>query len=352
MRIIMLIDMDYFFVACEELRHPEIKDVPAIVGSDPKGGDGRGAVMTCNYKARELGIRSGMPISTAYRLKPDAVFLALDYAYYEELSKRIMEVVKGFADRFEQVSIDEAFIDVSRRLERFGDAQDYAFRIKRSVLEKVGLKCSIGVGPNKLIAKMACEKAKPDGIKVVEEKDVMDFIGKLKVDKLYGVGTKTSEKLEAMGYRTVEELSKANMMDMVDKFGAFGTELVRYANGIDESEVTENYEVKSISREFTFEKDTDNDKQIIDEINKLGDAVITDVNKGQIYFKTITLKLRYKDFTEHLHSRSVKVTNDAKTLHDATRQLYMENVDKSRKVRKIGVRVSNLVSYKGQKRIA
>ncbi len=352
MAIIMLVDMDYFFVACEELRHPEIKDRPAIVGSDPKGGAGRGVVMTCNYKAREYGIRSGTPISVAYRLKPDAVFLPLDYDYYETISKAAMDVIKGFSERFEQVSIDEAFIDVSGRVGGYGEAEEYAAVIKKAVLDRTRIKCSIGIGPNKLIAKIACEKAKPDGIKAVNDIEAKSFIAKLDIGEIYGVGEKTRERLRTMGYETVEQLAKANVMQMVDRFGAFGAELVRYANAIDESAVSENYGVKSIGREFTFQEDTSNDGSIEAEIEKLSNEVIEEVNRGQLNFRTITLKLRYEDFSEHIHSRSIKVTNDLDTLVATAKELYRSNMEKGRKIRKLGVRVSNLVSRKGQRMIA
>ena len=184
MRTVMLVDMDYFYVACEELRHPEICNVPAVVGMNPKGGTGRGVVMTCNYKAREFGLRSGMPISTAYRLKPDAVYLSLDYDYYEGISKKIMGVIRDFADKFEQVSVDEAFIDVTDRIGN-ADAKAYSQKIKDTIFEKVGIKCSVGVGPNKLIAKMACEKAKPNGIMVVKEENVKWFISGMKIADLF-----------------------------------------------------------------------------------------------------------------------------------------------------------------------
>jgi DNA polymerase IV (DinB-like DNA polymerase) len=351
MRIIMLVDMDYFYVACEELRHPQIRGVPAIVGSDPKEGRGRGVVMTCNYKARELGIHSAMPISAAYRLKPDAVFLGADFSYYDEVSAKVMAVLKRFCSKFEQVSVDEAFLDVSAKISGYGDAQQYASKMKNAVLEEVGIKCSVGIGPNKLIAKMACSQAKPDGIKVVGEQDVKDFLHGKKIIDLYGVGGKTSEKLAAMGYRTVEQLSKANAMQLIDRFGAFGGELIRYANGIDDSEVTENYGAKSISREFTFEKNTDDANQIKDAISRLSMQVGAEAEKGQEYFKTVTVKLRYYDFTEHLHSRSIRMTGDPKTLAHTAISLYESSANKSKKVRKLGVRVSNLVSRKGQKRI-
>lgn len=347
----MLIDMDYFYVACEELRHPEIADKPAIVGADPKGGTGRGVVMTCNYKAREFGIKSGMPVSMAYKLNPKALFIPVDFEYYEEVSRRIMELIKGFAVKFEQVSVDEAFIDISDKIKEYEDAEIYAKRLHDHILEKIGIKCSIGIGPNKLIAKMACERAKPNGIKLVKEDQVKAFISDLEVGKLYGIGGKTAEKLNKLGYDTVGKLAKANVMQLMDLFGVFGNEMITNANGIDDSEVTENYEIKSISREFTFEKNTSNDNDIEKEIANLSKDVAGEMNKRQEYFKTVTLKIRYGDFTEHIHSRSIKLTNSLDTLSKTAIELYQQNVDKTRKVRKLGVRASNLVSYKGQKKI-
>ncbi len=350
MRTIMLIDMDYFYVACEELRHPEIKDVPAVVGMDPKGGKGRGVVMTCNYRAREFGLRSGMPISIAYRLKPDAVYLNLDYDYYEGISKKIMDVIRSFAGRFEQVSIDEAFVDATEKIGN-ADPKEYAQKIKDSVLEGTGIKCSIGVGPNRLIAKMACDKAKPNGIKVVGEDEVKGFLKGMKVGDLYGVGAKTAERLAVFGYNTVEELAKANRARLVGEFGSFGGELIDYANGIDGSEVLEAGGSKSVGREFTFESDTADEKDITGAIGRLGGEVIAELNRSQECFRTVTLKIRYGDFTEHLHSRSVKVTNSPDTLIETAISLYKENADSERKIRKLGIRASNLSSYRGQKRI-
>ncbi|MDE1768554.1 MAG: DNA polymerase IV [Candidatus Micrarchaeota archaeon] len=352
MRIIMLIDMDYFYVACEELRHPEIKGKPSIVGADPKGGAGRGVVMTCNYKAREFGIRSGMPISVAYKAKPDAVFLPVDFDYYDEISKKVMEVIKVFAGKFEQVSVDEAFIDASSKVPDYEDAEAYAKKIQDEVLSKAGIKSSIGIGPNKLIAKMACEKAKPNGIKLVTDAQSRRFLAEMDVGKMYGIGGKTSEKLKKLGYNTIGELAKANPMRLIDQFGAFGPEMVKNANGIDDSDVIENYEVKSIGRELTFEQNTDDDRVVEKAIEKLSADVIADASKNQKSFKTITLKLRYGDFTEHLHSRSVRATNELNTIIQTAKELYRQSVDKSKKVRKIGVRVSNLISNKGQKKIS
>ena len=353
MRVIMLIDMDYFYVACEELRNKEVGARPTIVGSDPKQGAGRGVVMTCNYAARKFGIRSGMPISMAYRLRPDALYLPLDYEYYESISRRIMGRIEEFADKFEQVSIDEAFIDVSEKIRSYGKAMEYAEEIRRDILESVGIKCSIGIGPNKLIAKMACERAKPNGVMAVSDGEVKSFLLESKIEDLYGIGAKTAERLRKLGYGTVEQLAKADSMVLAENFGApFGAELKAFASGIDEREVVGNYDIKSISREFTFEKDTKNSQEIKEAIGRLSKEVAKDVEKNQVAFKTITLKLRYFDFSEHLHSRSVKATSSLETVIRTACGLYDDNVEKNKDVRKIGVRVSGLVSYKGQKRFA
>ncbi len=351
MQIIMLIDMDYFFVACEELRRPEVKDKPTIVGFDPKHGEGRGVVMTCNYLARKFGIKSGMPISQAYRLKPDAVYLPLDYDFYEEKSREVMRVVKAFADRFEQVSVDEAFIDVSKKAKGYDEAIDYAKTIKDEVKEKTGLPCSIGISTNKLMAKMACEAGKPDGVKLVKEEEAKEFLKSKELDDLYGIGKKTKEKLETMGYRTVGDLAKANTMELMEKFGSFGVEIRKYANGMDESKVEENYEVKSIGRETTFEKDTTDTQTIINAIKRLSAEVIGEVKKAGLTFKVVTVKLRYGDFTEHLKSRSIRRSDDPDDLISNSVDLYLRYSNKAKLMRKIGVRVSDLTKARGQKKI-
>ncbi len=347
----MLIDMDYFFVACEEIKRPELKTRPTIVGADPKEGRGRGVVMTCNYVARKFGIHSAIPISQAYKLKPDAEYLPMDYSYYEKKSAEVLSIVREFAGKAEQVSIDEFFIDVSDKVENYEKALEYAKKIKEEINEKANLPCSIGISSTKLVAKMACEKAKPNGIKLVKDEEANAFLAPLPVGQLYGIGKKTEEKLGKMGYKTVGDLAKASMMKLMDEFGSFGIDIHNYANAIDESEVLENYEVKSISREFTFEHDTKKDEHVIKEINKLAKQVGKDIEERKLSFKVVTLKLRYSDFTEHLHSKSIRPTNVAEEIARNAVELYKENADKEKKVRKLGVRASGFTDYKSQKRL-
>lgn len=347
----MLIDMDYFFVACEEIKRPELRNKPTIVGAEPKEGRGRGVVMTCNYVARKYGIHSAMPISTAYKIKPDAVFLPMDYSYYEQKSNEVIAILREYADRLEQVSIDEAFLDISTKVKDYEEAAKYAERIKAIIKEKAKLPCSIGISSSKLIAKMACEKAKPNGLKLVKPEETKEFIKGMDVGELYGVGKKTAEKLQSLGYSTVGDLAKANKMGLMDRFGSFGLELYNYSNGIDEGEVQETYEVKSMSRERTFEHDTDDSKQILKAIAELSKEVVEDVNKQGMSFKVVTFKTRYSDFSEHLKSKSIKPSNNLEDVIDTASVLYTKFVDKERKIRKIGVRVSGLTNYKSQKRL-
>jgi DNA polymerase IV (DinB-like DNA polymerase) len=353
MRLIALIDMDYFFAACEELRRPEIKGKPVVVGSDPKQGEGRGVVMTANYAARKFGLRSGMPIYLAYRIKKDAIYLPVDFDYYEEVSSKVMALIKTYADRFEQVSIDEAFIDISKRAGSYEEALELAKKLKQDIKEKIGLPCSIGISTNKLVAKMASDDAKPNGIKLVREEEAKDFLSKKPVGDLYGVGRKMKKVLEDFGYKTVGDLAKANPVVLVERFKTYGAELYNSANGRDESEVQENWEVKSIGRERTFERDTSDRYEITKSIREMSREVGEELKKGGFAFKVVTLKLRYSNFEESLRSRSLpRRSADSEEIAQVAIRLFDKYAETGEKLRKVGVRVSNLVKYSGQKRMA
>ncbi|MDE1761716.1 MAG: DNA polymerase IV [Candidatus Micrarchaeota archaeon] len=353
MKIIMLIDMDYFFAACEELRHPELREKPVVVGADPKGGKGRGVVSTCNYLARRYGIHSAMPISMAYRLKPDAVFLPVDYEYYEEMSRKVMQRVKEFATRFEQVSVDEAFIDVSGKVDGYDSALSYAKELKESVTKSYGLPCSVGVSTNRVLAKMACEAGKPDGIRLVKEEDGAKFLAKMPVGKLYGVGKKTGEKLQGMGYKSIGDLARANPVNLVSEFGSYGAEIYRSANGKGDDSVVENYEVKSIGRERTFQEDTSDRDEIRRQIISICKEIKTEIEKQGFSFKTITLKIRYPDFTEQLRGKSLgHYSNDISQVEDVAIRLFERYVEHGERIRKIGVRISSLSKKGGQMRMS
>jgi len=351
-RIIFHVDMDQFFAAVEEREHSEIKGKPVIVGADPKGGKGRGVVSTCNYEARKYGVRSGMPISKAWKLCPQAVFLPVNYRLYMQTSASIMDILSKHADKFESWGIDEAFLDVSSKVKDYEDARKLALEIMMEILEKEKLTCSIGVGPNKLVAKTASDFQKPDGLTVVEEKDVKTFLSPLDIDKLLWVGKKTARKLNKLGIRTIGDLANYDPSVLVEKFGVMGTQLYLFAQGIDRSEVGLRGVVKSIGRNVTFEKDTSNWDFVFQTLDKLCEEVFKEVKQYNFLFKTVTVTVRYENFETHTHSKTLPfLTNRLSDFEKTAHELMQPYLRPERKIRLIGARVSNLVSSEKQKKL-
>jgi len=352
-RIIFHIDMDHFFTAIEEREHPEIKGQPVIVGANPKEGKGRGVVSTCNYAARKFGVRSGMPISKAWKLCPQAVYLPVNYALYEKVSNEIMQSLRKYADKFEQWGIDEAFLDVTSRTEDYAEAETLARQIKADIKKSQQLTCSIGIGPNKLVAKIASDFQKPDGLTTVEEKEVEKFLHSLSVRKLLWVGRKTEEKLHNMSINTVGDLAQVDPTILTEAFGSFGTQLYLSAQGIDKSEVEERIGVKSISRETTFQEDTADRSTILEAMNDLAMQVCDDALKQRLHFKTVTIKVRYENFETHTHGKTLPfITNRPQDLKKVSAELLMPSLEADRKVRLVGVRIASLVSAEKQKTLA
>src|SRR6266571_5817535 len=244
--------MDAFYVSVERRENPSLIGQRVIVGADPKGGKGRGVVMACSYEAREIGIRSGMPIGMAWRKAPQAVFLRPNYDLYGDVSESVINVLRSFADVLEHVSIDEAFLDVSAKVKDFGEAEAYARRVKLAVREREGLACTIGVAPNKSVAKIASDLAKPDGVKVVRPEEVTAFLDPLPVTRISGVGAKTAEVLERVGVRTIGELARFKGAELKKILGKNAVWLWGIARGLEQLPVEERPDPKSISVERTF----------------------------------------------------------------------------------------------------
>lgn len=349
-RIVIHVDMDHFYSAVEEREHPEYKGKPVVVGADPKEGTGRGVVSTCNYEARKFGIRSGMPISRAWKHCPDAVYLQPDFKLYGKVSSRIMAILRKYADKFEQWGFDEAFLDVSSKARDFKKAKGIAQAIKQEILDKEELTCSVGVGPNKLVAKIASDFEKPDGLTIVEEEVAQDFLAPLPVRKLLWVGKKTERRLNEMGIRTIGDLAAYDVSVLTGKFGVLGAQYHLMARGIDESEVKEREEVKSVGREVTFEKDTSDLDLILGTLDELNEAVHKEVVRLKMLFRTVTVKVRFENFETHTHGKTLPFpTNRLQNIQKTTRELIEEYLHQGRMIRLIGVRVSNFVSHKKQK---
>ncbi len=352
-RLIFHVDMDHFFTAVEELRHPELKGKPLIVGADPKNGQGRGVVSTSNYEARKYGVRSGMPISRAWKLCPQATYLPVDYGHYAEVSDRIMLIMRKYADKFERWGIDEAFLDVTDRAKDYTRASDLAKQLKKEIYEKERLTCSIGVSSNKLVAKIASDHHKPDGLTIVKEDEAQDFLSPLSVRKLLWIGRKTGQKLETMGIRTIGDLAHFDPMRLVETFGSMGTQLSLASRGLDNTEVQERSEIKSISREVTFQQDTTDTSLVLETAKDLCDEIIQDIHEQKLDFKTVTLKIRFKNFETHTHGKTLPFFTDRlRDLSKTTSELMRDYLSAGREIRLIGVRVSNFVSGENQQRLS
>jgi len=352
-RIIFHVDMDQFYAAIEEREHPEFKGKPVVVGADPKGGKGRGVVSTCNYQARKFGIRSGMPISRAWKRCPHAIYVLPNFKLYVETSSRIMKILRKHTDKFEQWGLDEAFLDVSSKVRDFEEATKLAENIKQEIRESEQLTCSIGIGPNKLVAKIASDFKKPDGLTLVTEDAVQRFLAPLPVRKLLWVGKKTERKLNEMGIKTIGDLAEIDVSVLVEKFGMMGTQYHLFAHGIDESEVAERGEIKSVSREITFETNTDDYSLVLETLNTLAREVYEEILERKMVFKTVTVKIRYGNFETPTHGKTLaSFTNRLQDLQKAARELAQAYFRKNRTIRLVGVRASSLASSKGQKTLA
>lgn len=344
-RTVLAVDLDYFYAQCEELRKPEIKDKPVVVCVYSGRTEDSGAVSTCNYIARRLGVKSGIPIVQAKKIlsgHPEAVFLPMDREYYEETSERVMQILRLYSSVIEQVSIDEAYLDASQETKgSFLLAKNIGAEVKSKILERERLICTVGIGPNKLVAKMAADSKKPDGLTVVEPSDVNSFLDPLPVGKLFGIGPKTEQKLESLGVKTVGELASFDESVLTREFGKnLGPHLKRFAQGIDESPVSER-ELEQVSRIVTLKHNTisldfsEDLNGICEDIsNRLKERGLTCKSVGII---AITSGLRTKNRTKALDSS----TNSAKVIEDAALSLFHSFLEEEQsEIRRIGVKVA------------
>ena len=341
-RITLHIDMDSFYSSVETRDKPEIRGKPVIVGSDPKNGTGRGVVSTCSYEARKYGIHSGMPISRAYKLCPDAVYLPVNMELYKHTSSRIMEILREFSSRFQQVSVDEAYIELGGDIIDYDKAIDVAKTIKEHILHREGLTCSVGIAPNKGIAKIASDFNKPDGLTVVRPNEVKRFLNPLPISKIPGIGKKTAPLLHEMGLDTVGQLAVYDVQLLIARFGKFGLTMHWMANGIDEREVEEREGVKSISKEDTFDEDIADPDTIKRVFYSLSEKVHSSLLKNKYRFRTITIRVRYENFKTFTRSRTLTcASTDLYVMRREALHLMKEFIGTG-KFRLLGVGVSNL----------
>jgi DNA polymerase IV (DinB-like DNA polymerase) len=339
-RIIMHLDMDSFYASVEMQERPELRRKPVVIGADPKNGKGRGVVVTCSYEARAFGIRSAMPISQAFVLCPHAVFLSPDFPRYVKASSDIMAILKAQSYPLQQMSIDEAFLDVSRR-GTFTSATDLAVRIKDTILTQLGLTCSIGIAPSKVVAKIASDVNKPGGLTVVEPENLVSFLAPMPVRKIPGIGKKAESDLFEMGIRTIQDLAAYDIQVLIARFGRSAIALQDVAKGIDRSEVKERDVMKSVSRETTFTEDIDDMNLVAATMDALVEEVCRNLSDESLHCRTVTVKVRYQGFVTKTKARTLPhYTGDPTTVRRCTYTLLHDIFD-GRKIRLLGIRLSS-----------
>lgn len=335
--------MDAFYASVERRRNPALAGLPIIVGADPKGGKGRGVVAGCSYEARRFGVHSAQPISRAYRLCPEGVYLRPDFELYEEVSARIMDILRSFSDKLEPMGLDEAFLDLSDKISDFEGAKKTAQRIKEGIKAREGLTCSVGVAPNKAIAKIASDYQKPGGLTIVTPDQASSFLRPLPVSRISGIGKKSAELLDKIGIKTIGDLARLAPARAVELFGKWGVAMWQIANGIDESPVVTSYDIKSISNETTFEQDVEDRRPVIETLDKLSKDVHTRATEDGFLWRTVGIKLRFEDFSTFTRAKSRNdYTDRLDVVQSSVRSLFSEFEKDPRKIRLVGVRLSNL----------
>ncbi len=341
-KTIFHVDLDAFFAAVEQRDDPKLRGKPVVVGADPKGGAGRGVVSTCSYEARKFGIHSAMPVSKAYQLCPQAIFVPPNFKKYSEASRSVFKIFYDFTPHIEGISIDEAFLDVTTSSHLFGGAVSAAKRLKEQVRQSVGLTASVGIAPVKFVAKIASDLSKPDGLLEIIEGQVVEFLKPLKIERLWGVGPKTAEVLHSRGIQTVGELAQIPLEDLRKHFGESGEHLYHLAHGKDDRDVVEETDIKSVSHEHTFERDTGNIEEILGVMLSLSEQVSRRLRKYSLKGRTITVKIRLHGFQTYTRAQTLaERTNFTDVIFGTAKETLQKFFKSGMKVRLIGVKVNN-----------
>ncbi|HEX5613956.1 MAG TPA: DNA polymerase IV [Acidimicrobiia bacterium] len=337
---ILHVDLDAFFASVEQLLDPTLRGRPVVVG----GLGPRGVVSAASYEARRFGVHSAMPTARARRLAPDAVFLPPRFEHYEESSTQVMAVLRSVTPLVEQLSIDEAFVDVGGVRRRHGDGPTVARALRARIRAETGLVASIGVATTKFLAKLASDLAKPDGLLVVAPGTELAFLAPLPVTRLWGVGPATLRKLERIGVHTIGDVASLDEAVVVRAVGrAAGQHLHALARNVDDREVVPERATKSIGAEETFPRDLHDPDDLAREIVRLADKVSARLRRAELATRTITLKARYADFETHTHARTLAEPTALSTVIVRTAHELLARVDHARGIRLLGISGSNLV---------
>lgn len=340
-RRILHCDMDCFYAAVHARDDPSLRGKPVVIGGQPES---RGVVAAASYEARTFGVHSAMPSAQAYRLCPQAVFLKPDFSRYREESQQIFAIYREITPLVQTVSLDEAYLDVTEHLGPFGTASRVAREIRRRVLEERRLTVSVGVAPSRLVAKIASDFKKPDGLTIVPPEKVQTFLDPMPVRRLQGVGPATEKALLELGVESIHDLRRVPLEVLKGRFGKHGQGLFNFARGIDRREVSAHRDRKSLGSETTFARDLRQTSQMEEQIRRLAIQVAQGLEKRELAAHTVTLKARYPDFTTVTRSLSLSfATRDPELLVSAALSLLERTEAGKQGVRLLGVTASRLV---------
>lgn len=343
-RAILHVDMDAFFASVEQRDHPHLRGRPVLVG----GSGPRGVVAAASYEARAFGCHSAQPTSIALRLCPDAVVVSGRHGDYKGVSRQVFDILERFSPAIQPISIDEAFLDVTGSTRLFGPPAQIAQEIRRLVKHETGLTCSVGVAPNKFLAKLASDMEKPDGLTVIDPQRIQQTLDPLPVTKLWGVGPSAERALGRLGVRSVRDLRALPIETLRARMGEQGAHLHDLARGIDERPVRLDREAKSISHEHTFPADLEEPGEVRALIARQAQDVAMRLRKHARFARTVTVKVRFGSFETVTRSRTLdRQTDETRAIHDASRELFDEWARAFRPVRLIGVGVSQLTDAPG-----
>lgn len=357
-RIVFHIDFDYFFAQCEEVRSPELKTKPvAVCVFSDRGGDS-GAIATANYIARKYGVKSGIPIKLAKKKleqRGDAVFLPTDFEYYSDMSEKSMNVIKEFADIFEYVGRDEAYLDVTKKTDGdFIRAGHIAQQIKNSLRTQVKLTCSIGISPNKLISKIASDYKKPDGLTIVPPEQVENFLEGLKISAIPGIGKKTAEKFSEKNFKTIGDLKSIDVFTLNQQFGRkTATYIYNAVRGINDEPVKEREPRIQFSRIVTLKKDSREYFFLEEVLRELCKELHSTVIKNNKLFKSVGIQFVHTDLSNKSKTKMLKnPTSNLGELEKTAKLLLHEALENQTiDIRRLGVKVSELTELEGQRDI-
>ncbi len=336
---ILHVDMDAFFASVTERDHPELKGKAVVIGAGV-----RGVVTSANYEARKFGIKAAMPVGRAQRLAPHAIFIPPDHKRYSEVSEHVMEIFHSFTPLVEPISLDEAFLDVTKAKRLLGDGRAIATAIRAKVEAQEGITCSVGIASSKFIAKLASQRCKPNGILEIPDERVLTFLHPLPVSALWGVGPKTNEALVRLGLHTVGDIAQTPEQTLIRALGqAAGQSLYELAWGRDDRDVIPEEPDKSISAAETFDRDIDDPEIIAKEILRMCERASSRMRERSLFAKTITLKIRFADFTTINRSKTLPLPIDTThEIYEMAKGLYEALSIGRARIRLVGVSLENL----------